>query len=115
MLFSGEDGSLPYADVCNRLVQAASSSLLNLRDTSDHSLRESATKALTFALNRRRAALDDNKNENDPNLVHLDNGGIIESTRPEAVGLVLLCDPVPSVRLAALALLREISYFQSHG
>jgi hypothetical protein len=113
MLFSGEDGSLPSADVCNRLVQAASSSLLNLRDTSDHSLRESATEALAFALNRRRTALDDNKNENDPNLVHLDNDGIIESTRPEAVGLVLLCDPVPSVRLAALALLREISYFQS--
>ena len=112
MLFSGVDGTLPSTDACNRLVQAASSSLLNLRDTSDHSLRESAAKALTFALNRRRAALNDNMNENDPTLGHLDHGGIIESTRPEAAGLVLLCDPVPSVRLAALALLREVSHFQ---
>ena len=114
MLFSGEDGTLPSTDACNRLIQAASSSLINLRDTSDHSLRESATKALTIALKRRRIALNRDKNETDATPHgHLDNGEIIDSTRPEAAGLILLCDPVASVRLAALSLLREVSHLQS--
>ena len=84
MLFSGEDGTLPSTDACNRLIQAASSSLINLRDTSDHSLRESATKALTIALKRRRIALNRDKNETDATPHgHLDNGEIIDSTRPK--------------------------------
>jgi hypothetical protein len=103
------ESKLPSSNICNRLVQAASSSLLNLRDKTNHAARESATKALASALRRRRNALID---EN-LSLQYLDNGEIIEPTRPEAAGLVLLCDPVISVRLAAFALLQEISHFRS--
>ena len=113
MLFSGEDGTLPSTDACNRLIQVASSSLINLRDTSEHSLRESATKALTIALKRRRIALNRDRNEADATHGHLDDDEIIDSTRLEAAGLILLCDPVASVRLAALTLLREVSHLQS--